>query len=186
MVSPFLTLPLPLWPPEPKSPYLRSGKCLFRCESNCTLRPDSWISNPQPTGGHLSHRNDAVPARNRATAWSAYQRFAAVCRHRWVLPYFASTVLVSSCGVSGGRPSKAASPLTARMYSRCVSTMNRHTGSGLMGFPLIGAVLPLKRLTPSILKTGCPPRHSNSIHVVTALRLSQQRAVFSRGRVFVH
>src|SRR6266851_8431691 len=74
----------------------------------------------------------------------------------------------SSSGValSGERPRKLASFLTARIYSRCVSGTNRRMlmsssmrwRSGLMGFSLIGgSCLEVGVLDPSILKTERPP-----------------------------
>src|SRR6202171_1892747 len=68
----------------------------------------------------------------------------------------------SGVAVSGDRPRKAASLLTARTYSRCVSGVNWRTlmsssirwRSGLMGFSLIGgSCLEVGVLDPSILKT---------------------------------
>src|SRR5258707_10889052 len=78
----------------------------------------------------------------------------------------------SGVAVSGDRPRKAASLLTARMYSRCVSGVNLRTlmsssirwRSGLMGFSLIGgSCLEVGVLDPSILKTEHPLRHHRSI-----------------------
>src|SRR5258708_6962395 len=118
MMSPFLTLPLPLWPPEPKSPYLRSGKCLFRVRIQPDVKARFLDFKPAThRGGHFSHRNDAVPAQNRAPPHATpARRFAAVCRHLYLLstgiPYLASTVLVSSCGRSvRGSAQEASKPL---------------------------------------------------------------------------
>src|ERR1700693_4426982 len=72
----------------------------------------------------------------------------------------------SAVAVSGERPRKVASLLTARMYSRCVSGTNlrmlmsssKRWRSGLMGFSLIGgSCLEVGVLDPSILKTERPP-----------------------------
>src|ERR1035438_9061813 len=68
--------------------------------------------------------------------------------------------------VSGERPRKLASFLTARIYSRCVSGTNLRMfmsssmrwRSGLMGFSLIGgSCLEVGVLEHSILKTERPP-----------------------------
>src|SRR5712692_3256906 len=72
----------------------------------------------------------------------------------------------SGVAVSGERPRKVASLLTARMYSRCVSGTNLRMlmsssmrwRSGLMGLSLIGSsCLEVGVLDPSILKTERPP-----------------------------
>src|SRR5258708_39758173 len=72
----------------------------------------------------------------------------------------------SGVAVSGERPRKVASLLTAPMYSRCVSGTNLRMlmsssmrwRSGLMGFSLIGgSCLEVGVLDPSILKTERPP-----------------------------
>src|SRR5712664_2173273 len=85
----------------------------------------------------------------------------------------------SGVAVSGERPRKVASLLTARMYSRCVSGTNLRMlmsssmrwRSGLMGFSLIGgSCLEVGVLDPSILKTERPLRHLRSINVVTGLK----------------
>src|SRR5260221_8355588 len=72
----------------------------------------------------------------------------------------------SEVALSGERPRKVASLLTARIYSRCVSGTNLRTlmsssmrrRSGLMGISLIGgSCLEVGVLDPSILKTERPP-----------------------------
>src|ERR1700732_3378822 len=72
----------------------------------------------------------------------------------------------AAVAVSGERPRKVASLLTARTYSRCISGTNLRMfmsssmrwRSGLMGFSLIGgSCLEVGVLDPSILKTERPP-----------------------------
>ena len=78
----------------------------------------------------------------------------------------------SAVAVSGGRRKNAASFLTARTYSRCVSgeklrtamssSMRRRSGLTVSGdVKVIGGllVLRLEVRNPSILKTEHPPRH---------------------------
>src|SRR6202166_3511501 len=77
----------------------------------------------------------------------------------------------SAVAVSGERPKKPASFLTARIYSRCVSGTNRRMfmsssmrwRSGLMGFSLIGgSCLEVGVLEPLDPQDGAPARHLRS------------------------
>src|SRR5260370_7103484 len=86
MVSPFLTLPLPLWPPEPKSPYLRSGKCLFRVRIQPDVKarfldfkpathrggtfPTGTMPCPRKIARHLTQRQPGVLPRGAAIGFS--------------------------------------------------------------------------------------------------------------------
>src|SRR5260370_452205 len=101
----------------------------------------------------------------------------------------------STVAVSGDRSKKAASFLTARMWSRCVAGVNPRRlmsssmrwRSGLMGFSLIGApVLRLECFDPSILKTESPPVIPAQSAWLLSFRLTANvPAAFSRGSGFV-
>src|SRR5258708_25439144 len=78
MGSPFLMLHFaPLWAAGTEVLILAIWRMPYsRCESNRTLRPDSWISNPRPTQGALFPQERCrARAKPRATSRNACPTF---------------------------------------------------------------------------------------------------------------